>query len=155
MSNSIVDAFGQALASLVTGGGDADQIIADLMGAFGQFLRTMGESIAAYGLAVEAFEMAFENPAAAILAGLALVAAGYAVEYYAAEGMANGGVVPAGYPNDTYPAMLTSGETVVPAKKLPEFGGNTTVNVQVTGVQRGEDIHYILQKVSKRLNRVN
>ena len=37
-----------------------------------------------------------------------------------------GGIVPGGYPNDSYPALLTSGEMVVPAKRLPEFmgGGN-------------------------------
>jgi TP901 family phage tail tape measure protein len=40
-----------------------------------------------------------------------------------AQPLAKGGIVPSGYPNDSYPAMLTSGETVVPAKKLPDFGG--------------------------------
>ena len=34
-------------------------------------------------------------------------------------GMKEGGIVPQGYPDDTYPAMLTSGEMVLPPKKLP------------------------------------
>jgi phage tail tape-measure protein len=33
-------------------------------------------------------------------------------------GMARGGIVPPGFPNDSYPAMLTSGEKVIPPRKL-------------------------------------
>jgi hypothetical protein len=54
-------------------------------------------------------------------------------------GLAEGGIVPGGYPNDSYPAMLTSGETVVPAKRLPDFSGSQ--QVEVFGVIKAGDIY--------------
>lgn len=55
----------------------------------------------------------------------ALVAAAGAVQIATiqSQGMAKGGIVPAGFPNDTYPAALSSGETVLPPKALPNLGG--------------------------------
>ena len=70
---------------------------------------------------------------------------------YTMVGMALGGIVPQGYPNDSYPAMLTSGEAVIPAKRLPEFERQEMdVNVTVDGVVRGSDIHYIVREVERR-----
>jgi hypothetical protein len=48
--------------------------------------------------------------------------------------MATGGVVPPGYSGDTYPAMLSSGETVLPPDRLPEFGfGASKVKFKIEG----------------------
>ncbi|HAS91001.1 MAG TPA: phage tail tape measure protein [Clostridiales bacterium] len=66
-------------------------------------------------------------------------------------GMALGGIVPPGYPNDSYPAMLTSGEAVIPAKRLPNFEREPLeVKVLVEGVVRGTDIHYINREIERR-----
>ena len=44
--------------------------------------------------------------------------------------LAQGGVVPPGYPNDSYAARLTSGETIIPLKKLDQYGlGKQTVEL--------------------------
>jgi TP901 family phage tail tape measure protein len=68
-----------------------------------------------------------------------------------APGFAMGGIVPPGYPNDSYPAMLTSGEAVIPAKKLPEFTKEKVdLNVTVQGVVRGSDLHYIIKEVDRK-----
>ena len=56
----------------------------------------------------------------------AMVAAAGAIEIatISSQPMARGGIVPGGFPNDTYPASLTSGEMVIPPKKLPDVVGN-------------------------------
>ena len=56
---------------------------------------------------------------AAVVTGITAATAGLAAA--TAVGLKEGGVVPQGYPNDTYPARLTSGETVLPAKKLDQY----------------------------------
>ena len=64
-----------------------------------------------------------------------------------ATGMAQGGVVPPGYPNDSYPAMLTSGETVIPPKKLPKFEDrDIRVHVLMEGKVKGRDLYYIMKE---------
>jgi len=61
--------------------------------------------------------------------------------------MAAGGVVPPGYPNDSYPAMLTSGETVIPPKKLPKFEDrDVRVHVLMEGRVKGRDLYYIMKE---------
>lgn len=47
--------------------------------------------------------------------------------------MAQGGIVPPGYPNDTYPALLTSGEVVIPPRKLREFALGGQVEFRIEG----------------------
>jgi len=62
--------------------------------------------------------------------------------------MAQGGIVPPGYPNDTYPALLSSGEVVVPPRKLREFGLGGQVEFRIEGTT----LVGILNKMNKRLN---
>jgi len=62
--------------------------------------------------------------------------------------MKDGGIVPSGYPNDSYPALLSSGEKVIPPKKLGKDAVNITVEVK--GIQRGEDIYYIGKEVERK-----
>ena len=67
--------------------------------------------------------------------------------------MAEGGVVPGGYPGDTYPAMLSSGEVVVPPGKLDSVIGKGGQTVRVVGQIRGQDIHFVNEKQTSKLNR--
>lgn len=67
-------------------------------------------------------------------------------------GLASGGIIPAGYPNDSYPAMLTSGETVIPAHKLPDMQAAQAITVQVDGGIKGEDIHWIVKEIDRKRN---
>jgi TP901 family phage tail tape measure protein len=64
--------------------------------------------------------------------------------------MAGGGKVPPGYPNDTYPALLSSGEVVTPPDKLDSLIGRAHITVEVVGVAKGEDLHYVMKQVEKR-----
>jgi len=117
------------------------------------------ESVATAGLAVSkavaaGAGMPFPTNIAAIAAGVAAVQGALMAGIPAAKGaamLADGGIVPGGYPNDTYPAMLTSGERVIPAKKLPDMQAQS-INITVEGVTRGEDIYYIVKEVGRRQN---
>lgn len=65
--------------------------------------------------------------------------------------MSYGGIVPSGYQNDSYPAMLSSGEVIIPPKRLPEFERDTMdVNVVIEGVVRGKDIYYVTKEVERK-----
>ncbi len=65
--------------------------------------------------------------------------------------MSYGGIVPSGYQNDSYPAMLSSGEVIIPPKRLPKFERDTMdVNVVIEGVVRGKDIYYVTKEVERK-----
>jgi len=72
--------------------------------------------------------------------------------------MAQGGIVPSGYPNDSYPAMLTSGETVVPPHKLPEFKGFEQKNLEIKlsgdWKIKGKDLYYVFSEEKRRIGNV-
>jgi len=96
---------------------------------------------------------AWTNPITAPVIIPLIIASGAAqVATIEAQQMANGGIVPEGYPNDTYPARLTSGEMVVPPGKLPNIqgGGISEVNVTVSPVLKGTDIHFIVKEVERK-----
>ena len=148
----LVGAFeqvGKGIGDMLSDTSDSFNILALIGKTMGSFLQQMGAAIIAYGVAMDSFKKAFENPAAAIVAGIALVAIGTAIKNFAAEGvesikepasMAGGGVVPGGYPNDSYPAMLTSGEAVIPPGELDEakLGPQEVI---VHSIIKGEDIY--------------
>jgi len=74
------------------------------------------------------------NPVvAAIISGITAAAVGIQIATIKAQPMAAGGIVPPGYPNDTYPALLTSGETVLPARKAKEDGMGGKVVFRIEG----------------------
>jgi len=140
VSSTIGDVI-QGLADLLTGNTSFDEFFSSIFSKLGDFLKQMGAAILAYGIAFTAMS----NPLTAIPAGIALIAAGAVISSLVkkSQKMAFGGVVPDGYPNDTYPALLTSGETVVPAKRLPDFGSQ---QVEVFGVLRAGDIYISNQR---------
>lgn len=62
--------------------------------------------------------------------------------------MASGGVIPSGYPNDTYPALLSSGETVIPPKKLGSMGGGV---FKATFHGAGNDFYAWMKETDRRI----
>ncbi len=66
--------------------------------------------------------------------------------------MAKGGIVPSGYPNDSYPAMLSSGETVIPPHKLPEFERRITkIKLDGEWKVKGRDLYYVVKEEERRV----
>lgn len=85
--------------------------------------QKLGETAIAIGVSIAGINTAIRSlqPIPAIAAGVALVALSAAIKnglVADSVGMMNGGIVPSGFPNDTYRARLTSGEVVIPPKKL-------------------------------------
>jgi hypothetical protein len=150
----VISSFAQGVGAMLAGTGSMEDVLSNIGAMFGDFLVSMGESIIAYGIAAEAFQLAISNPVTAILAGAALVVAGSLVRSMGAEGLAEGGIVPPGFPNDTFPARLTSGETVIPAKRLPEFQGSGNEPIIMDVVISGDNLHLIQKRNNNRRNRI-
>jgi len=121
---------------------------------------TTAETIAAGQLAValaaaSAAWIPFPGNLAAMASAIGTVVAGIATGSAAIAGMnlipglAEGAVIPPGYPNDSYPARLTSGEIVTPPKALGSLQP-ALIEVTVKGVQRGEDIYYIVEEIKRK-----
>lgn len=91
---------------------------------------------------------------AAIGVSALLVLAESALKKAKTPKLAEGGRIPPGFPNDTYPALLSSGETVYPSPEKLQFDRlepqRVIVDVTVKGIQKGEDIHYVLEEVRRR-----
>lgn len=157
---SFATLFGETIGKVAAGSKDAwDGLIEGLISIvkqIGSVLIGLGSWLLAIGLPIGANYLA---------AGIGITAiASFAsasmqkrkdakeeAEKTKVPGMALGGIVPPGYPNDSYPAMLTSGEAVIPAKKLPEFTKEKVdLNVTVQGVVRGSDLHYIIKEVDRK-----
>ena len=92
----------------------------DFRSYVGSMLDGIGQII--NGLLAKAIAGMISGEASKGIVGLAIGAIGVGAlkSLWASQvpKMAKGGVIPPGYPNDTYPALLTSGETVIPPKKL-------------------------------------
>jgi len=94
LGDAIVETF-TAIASAVVSGQD---VFAAIGATLGGFLEKIGAAFMAYGIAVAAFESAFEVPWVAIVAGAALIIAGLVVKNLAAKGpetpsYAEGGII--------------------------------------------------------------
>jgi hypothetical protein len=143
-----------------------NQILSGVLNTFAGLLRRLGEMAIAVGIGIKGIKESLKslNPGVAIAAGVALLALAGAVTVAASNlgetggggtskskgvGMKQGGIVPPGYPNDSYPAMLSSGEKVVPPKKLGMSGGNrkleTSISMRELRIALSEN-----EKMSKR-----
>jgi len=131
-----------------------------ILSVFGRAMQQLGGLFVSAGLAASSFWASLTNPAsapAAVAAGLALIAAGGAIQAFANKGielpgMFQGGIVPEGFPNDSYLARLTSGEVVVPPKKLDEImnkagnNGAIDVHVNINAKAKGSELLFVVEK---------
>jgi len=155
VAKAVTDALAQMIEAWVKGEDDWSKLGSGLLAAVGGFMKELGAAMIAIGVLGEAFDNAIKSMQwyVALAAGVALVAAGAVLTGIAQKGveMAEGGIVPAGYPGDTYPALLSSGEMVIPPKKLDSMMGKQ--RVEVVGVVRGEDIYYAMKKQESKHTR--
>lgn len=142
----------QAFEAMVSGG----DVLGGLMDMIASFLKMLGQSLIAAGIAGIAFKKLLATPWLAIAAGIALVAlsgvvAGVMKRGADGQGMAQGGIVPSGFPGDTYPARLTSGEMVIPPNKLPSMMNQMQPIVMET-ILRGQDIWLVQKKINTKMS---
>ena len=141
MANS-VGAFAEGIGDMIAGTGTLRGAFGGVLTSLASTLEDLGKLAIATGIAVKGIKESLKtlNPVVAIVGGAALIALAAVVRSRAssmadsfggggAVGMAEGGVVPPGYPNDNYPARLTSGEIVVPPKKLESFFQEITQSI--------------------------
>lgn len=70
--------------------------------------------------------------------------------------LAQGGIVPDGYPDDSYLARLTSGEVIIPPKRLNEFllpNGQRNEPIALYGQLQGTDIYLANERTAAKLGR--
>lgn len=165
---SVVDTWAQALKNsfdyisegfidliydLTSGNITFKGMLAGLFDMLGDIAIQLGRTAISVGIAVESIKEAIKNLVGlpAILAGGALLTLGRFIKTYSAgmaPKMAGGGEVPPGFYGDKYPALLSSGEIVVPPRKLEDFLGKflnmnvapMEVVVRVDGRISGSDI---------------
>ena len=124
----------------------------------GEFVKTVGKMLIAYGISVEKFKTAFVQPEAAVVAGIAMVALGTAVASQMRTGpsvtaFADGGIVsgPTLGLMGEYPGASSNPEVIAPLDKLktlmkPEqssggFIASTTI--------QGRDLAIVLERYNK------
>jgi TP901 family phage tail tape measure protein len=158
----IFTSLGESIGKAMAGAEDA---FGGLVDAFLGVVKKIGTTLISLGAILLVTGILSGMGASLMLAGTAIVAlASFAStvksqsESSAEErnkqiegwGMAQGGVVPKGYPNDSYPAMLSSGERVIPPKKLPELEKDNRMHITIEGKVRGQDIHYIMKEIDRK-----
>lgn len=168
MQQFVADAaigVGESIGNIISGVGDASDIVKGLGSLIGDVIIQLGKFVIQAGIEVLALKKAFENfiisqPALAIAAGIAAVAVGTALKNSFnkqktpgfADGVTNfsGGFAIVG---ERGPELvnLPRGSDVIPNHML---GGGQQVFVQVAGVQRGDDLYYINQRVTTRKRRI-
>ena len=152
-SNTISDAFASMIEGLVTGELNMRDIFNTILSFLAENLKAIGKALISYGMAMEGFKKAFNNPWAAIGLGAALVAAG-AVLSGLVKNMSSGGGSEAATPAAAYAAATVSGGNL-------DLSGTTmsqqkAQEVKVTGTIKasGRDLAIILENEKQRKNLV-
>jgi hypothetical protein len=135
---TMVDGLEEGLIRLFQGGRTIGSFMDDLLGQVGKFISSMGKMLVAYGVGMEAFKQAFENPYVAIAAGAALIALGAAVQSLSQKAPAGGG------------APTSTG---VGRSNRSSFGGGSTI--QIESVLRGNDIYLSNKRSGEALELVS
>jgi hypothetical protein len=148
MQNAVAS-FASGIGDMISGAGTLQGAFSGVMDSLATTLEDLGKLAIGAGISIEAIRESLTKLTGigAIAAGVALIALAAVVKSSTssiankfggggAVGMAEGGVVPPGYPNDNYPARLTSGEIVVPPKKLERFFESITHSI-VRTIQGG------------------
>lgn len=158
IGDTIGDVFTGLAGAIAASLSGVENSFASLLVIINEAMIKLGSTLIATGAAMLLSKKTAAEGAKQMAAGFGLVLLG-SVGKIAAEKsiekrsskMAMGGIVPNGYPNDSYPAMLSSKEMVIPPNKLPDFKKDKqSMIVEVKGVIRGNDIHYIVEETKRR-----
>ena len=150
MINGVAQSMGEMIAGLITG----EAKITDLFGAvasmIGQALQQIGGALVAYGVSMEAFKKAFNNPYAAIAAGVALQAAGAALASLVQRSFGSSGSMGSSYGN-----MINAGSTVTIGQTSALQNTQQELNVNVSGqlTAKGSTLVAIIENEDKRKQR--
>lgn len=156
--------IGEAIGGLITGTASMGDVFKGMLGLIAGFMKSLGESLIAAGLAGIAFKKLLANPFAAIAVGVALVALSAIVQTKLSEGpkvgrFENGGVVGgSSYYGDKILARVNSGELILNQNQQSRLNGMIGSGseggfVSSTKIQ-GSDLLVVIERASARKNRI-
>jgi hypothetical protein len=158
LAENITITLGETLGNALSGQGNGiEGFVQSVVGQLGDFVKTVGKMLIAYGISVEKFQAAFVNPAAAVVAGIAMVALGTAVSNQIKTGpsvqaFADGGIVsgPTLGLMGEYPGARSNPEVIAPLDKLKTLmkSDQSTGYVAQTHIS-GRDLAIVLERYNK------
>lgn len=150
--------LGETLGNALSGQGNGiEGFVRSVVGQLGEFVKSVGKMLIAYGISVEKFRTAFASPQAAVVAGIAMVALGTAVASQMRTGpnvnaFAEGGIVsgPTLGLMGEYPGARSNPEVIAPLDKLktlmkPEQSSGYVAQTHVSG----RDLAIVLERYNK------
>jgi hypothetical protein len=167
LSENLAVGFGEAIGGLISGTASLGDVVGGMMAMIGGFMKDLGKSLIAAGIAGIAFKKLFANPYVAVAAGIALVALSSVVEAKMSKGpkmqaFANGGIVGgASFYGDKIMARVNSGELIANSEQQKRIWGamsaGNNVNVTIGGGFEidGTKIRLVLDRTDKRKSRTS
>jgi len=158
LGEDIAVSLGETLGNALSGQGNGiEGFVQSVVGQLGNFVKTVGKMLIAYGISVEKFRTAFMQPEVAIAAGIAMVALGTAVSNQMKQGpsvtaFADGGIVsgPTLGLMGEYPGARSNPEVIAPLDKLKTLmkSDQSTGYVAQTHIS-GRDLAIVLERYNK------
>jgi hypothetical protein len=158
LGEDIATSLGESLGNALSGQGNGiEGFVRSVVGQLGEFVKSVGKMLIAYGISVEKFRTAFASPQAAVVAGIAMVALGTAVANQMRTGpnvtaFAEGGIVsgPTLGLMGEYPGARSNPEVIAPLDKLKTLmkSDQSTGYVAQTHVS-GRDLAIVLERYNK------
>ena len=158
LGEDIAISLGEALGNQLSGQGNGiEGFVQSVVGQLGNFVKTVGKMLIAYGISVQKFQTAFIQPQVAVAAGIAMVALGTAVANQMKQGpsvtaFANGGIVsgPTLGLMGEYPGARSNPEVIAPLDKLktlmkPEQSSGYVAQTHISG----RDLSIVLERYNK------
>ena len=158
LGEDIAISLGEALGNQLSGQGNGiEGFVQSVVGQLGNFVKTVGKMLIAYGISVEKFRSAFAQPEVAVAAGIAMVALGTAVANQMKQGpsvtaFADGGIVsgPTLGLMGEYPGARSNPEVIAPLDKLktlmkPEQSSGYVAQTHISG----RDLAIVLERYNK------
>jgi hypothetical protein len=158
LGEDIAISLGEALGNQLSGQGNGiEGFVQSVVGQLGNFVKTVGKMLIAYGISVQKFQTAFIQPQVAVAAGIAMVALGTAVASQMRTGpsvsaFADGGIVsgPTLGLMGEYPGARSNPEVIAPLDKLktlmkPEQSSGYVAQTHISG----RDLAIVLERYNK------
>lgn len=158
LGEDIAISLGESLGNQLSGQGNGiEGFVQSVVGQLGNFVKTVGKMLIAYGISVEKFRSAFIQPQVAVAAGIAMVALGTAVANQMKQGpsvtaFADGGIVsgPTLGLMGEYPGARNNPEVIAPLDKLktlmkPEQSSGYVAQTHISG----RDLAIVLERYNK------
>lgn len=164
LAENAASGIGEAIGGLVSGTMTMGDVFKSMLGVIAGFMKSLGESLIAAGLAGIAFKKLLANPVAAVVVGVALVALSSIVQAKLQAGPKTGryqeGGITGGssYYGDKILARVNSGELIANSNQQRKIWGAMNSGgdggfVSSTKIQ-GSDLLVVIERAAARKNRI-